>query len=56
MSFVEWLNMGGYAGYVWTSFGLTLVILVMNVVLARSRHRKQRLLARRRQANAEESR
>ena len=32
MSFGEFLDMGGYAFYVWTSYGITLVILVANVV------------------------
>ena len=32
MSFGEFLDMGGYAFYVWTSYGITLVILVANVI------------------------
>ena len=31
----EFLNMGGYAGYVWSSFGLTAVVLVWNWIDAR---------------------
>ncbi len=38
MRLQDFLHMGGYAGYVWSSFGLTLVVLVANVVLARRRH------------------
>ena len=32
MSISEFLDMGGYAFYVWTSYGITLVILVANVI------------------------
>jgi heme exporter protein D len=48
----EFLNMGGYAAYVWPSYGLTLVIIVLNIVwarrlLARSREEALRRLAMR---------
>lgn len=33
MSLTEFLHMGGYAFYVWTSYGLALVVLVVNVVV-----------------------
>jgi heme exporter protein CcmD len=39
----EFLRMGGYWAYVWPSYGLTLIIIVLNVVWAR------RLLARSRE-------
>lgn len=29
----EFLHMGGYAFYVWTSYGLTLVVLAINVII-----------------------
>ena len=32
MSFGEFLDMGGYAFYVWSSYGITLIILVANVI------------------------
>ncbi len=32
MSFSEFLDMGGYAFYVWSSYGITLIVLVANVV------------------------
>jgi heme exporter protein D len=32
-SWSEFFNMGGYAFYVWTSYGLTFVVLVLNIVL-----------------------
>ncbi len=33
MSFSEFLAMGGYGFYVWTSYGLTLFVLLLNVVI-----------------------
>jgi heme exporter protein D len=48
----EFLNMGGYAAYVWPSYGLTLAIIILNIVwarrlLARSREDARRRLAMR---------
>jgi len=48
----EFLDMGGYAGYVWPSYGLTLAVVVLNIVwarrlLARSREEARRRLAMR---------
>jgi len=44
----EFLAMGGYAAYVWTAFGLTAVVLVINIVGARreARQTRARLQAR----------
>ncbi len=49
---MEFLNMGGYAAYVWPSYGLTLAVIVLNIVwarrlLARSREDARRRLAMR---------
>jgi heme exporter protein D len=33
MTLEEFLNMGGYAFYVWTSYGLTLVVLLVNIIV-----------------------
>lgn len=33
MSIQEFFAMGGYGFYVWTSYGLTLVVLAANVVI-----------------------
>jgi heme exporter protein D len=46
----EFLDMGGYAAYVWPSYGLTLIVVVLNIVwarrlLARSREEARRRLA-----------
>lgn len=29
----EFLSMGGYAAFVWTSFGISLVVLLLNIVI-----------------------
>lgn len=34
----EALAMGGYGAYVWSSFGLTLIVLIVCVVQGRRRH------------------
>ncbi|MGW8368005.1 MAG: heme exporter protein CcmD [Gammaproteobacteria bacterium] len=48
----EFLHMGGYASYVWSCFGLTLIILVANVVTARRRLTNEITRARRRAAGS----
>lgn len=45
----EFLQMGGYAFYVWSSFGLTTVVLIANWWLAKRRYAQAALLVRRRQ-------
>lgn len=35
----EFLQMGGYAVYVWTSYGLTLLVLYINFILPVRRER-----------------
>ncbi|HEX5048677.1 MAG TPA: heme exporter protein CcmD [Gammaproteobacteria bacterium] len=35
----QFLAMGGYAAYVWTAYGITLLVLVLNVAAARRSHR-----------------
>jgi heme exporter protein D len=46
----EFLNMGGYAAYVWPSYGLTLVVIVLNIIWARRLLSRSREEARRRLA------
>ena len=36
MSFSEWLDMGGYALYVWGSFGVTALCMILEPLLLRS--------------------
>jgi heme exporter protein D len=33
MTLAEFFVMGGYAFYVWTSYGLTLLVLLVNIIL-----------------------
>ena len=33
MNWSEFFNMGGYAFFVWTSYGLTFLVIVANIVL-----------------------
>lgn len=40
MSLTEFLDMGGYGFYVWTSYGLALIVLVMNVWIPNWRRKK----------------
>jgi heme exporter protein D len=40
MSLQEFLHMGGYGAYVWTSYGLCAVVLIFNVMQSLSRQRK----------------
>ncbi len=32
MNWSEFFNMGGYAFFVWTSYGLTLIVVVANII------------------------
>lgn len=34
----EFFHMGGYAAYVWSAYGLSVVVLVLNVIAARKRN------------------
>ena len=46
----DFFDMGGYAAYVWPSYALTLVVVVLNIVWARRLLVKSREEARRRLA------
>ncbi len=37
---IEFLNMGGYALYVWGSFGMTALLMLAEPLLLRARHRE----------------
>ena len=39
-SWSEFFDMGGYAFYVWTSYGLTLVMVVANILMPILQRRK----------------
>jgi len=53
-SLAQFLAMGKYAAYVWPSYGLTLIVVVLNVIWARGLLRQAQLDARRRLAMQEE--
>ena len=40
MNVSEFLHMGGYAAYVWSSYGIWLVVMVVNVILPMNRLRE----------------
>ena len=42
----EFLNMGGYAFYVWTSYAFAMVILLVNIINPRRKHKNNLLKAR----------
>ncbi len=39
MSVSEFFAMGGYGGYVWVSFGVTLLLMLTEIIMVRARHR-----------------
>ena len=47
---MAWLNMGGYAGYVWPSYLLTLMVVALNIYWARRSLQRACSSARRRLA------
>lgn len=51
---MEFLRMDGYAFYVWTSYAVTLAIVILNIVWARGALARAREEARRRLAMSEE--
>jgi heme exporter protein D len=44
-SFSEFIHMGGYGLYVWGSYGVTLLLMLVEPVLAAKRHRRAVLTA-----------
>lgn len=44
----EFLDMGGYAAYVWPSYAVTFIVIALNVVWARRALTRAREAARRR--------
>jgi heme exporter protein D len=53
----EFFHMGGYAFYVWTSYGLTLIVLVANLIIPHNRERViLRSLARKLRRKARDNR
>ena len=56
MSLRDFLHMGGYAGYVWSAYGLTTLVLVLNWTSARRSESEQKFLALRRVTENKEGR
>ena len=55
MSLTEFINMGGYGGYIWTCYGLSILVLVGIGWTARRQLAEARVRALRRvEANREE--
>ena len=50
----EFLQMGGYASYVWSAYGVTLIVLVLNVWAAYRRHSEMRARVNRSESVAPE--
>lgn len=48
MSISEFVQMGGYAAFVWPAYAVALTVLIANVIGARSSHRRAIEEARRR--------
>ncbi len=40
LTMYEFLNMGGYAFYVWSAYGISLVVLIINAVIPSLREKK----------------
>lgn len=51
-SFADFIAMGGYAGYVWGSFGVTALIMLIEPIVV-VRHRKATITRLKRQLRAE---
>jgi heme exporter protein CcmD len=56
MSLREFLHMSGYAGYVWTAYGLTALVLLANWWAARRIEAEQNVSARQRMTTDKENR
>ncbi|HJR69680.1 MAG TPA: heme exporter protein CcmD [Gammaproteobacteria bacterium] len=50
---IEFLRMGGDGAYVWSAYGITLAVLVVNIWLVRAKHRAALSRARAIAAQAE---
>ena len=43
MNVAEFLDMGGYAAFVWPAYGIVAVALLLNLILPLKRHQRLRL-------------
>ena len=53
MSFTDFISMGGYATFVWSSFGIVLVVLILNVIAAK--RQRQQVIAEIKRINPEQA-
>lgn|GEM_PF-494195 len=53
--FIHFIQMGGYAAYVWTAYGLTAGVYLWNIVSARQSHTRAIKRARQRLVASAES-
>ena len=53
MTFTEFISMGGYATFVWSSFGIVLVVLILNVIAAK--RQRQQVIAEIKRINPEQA-
>ena len=53
MSFTDLVSMGGYATFVWSSFGIVLVVLILNVIAAK--RQRQQVIAEIKRINPEQA-
>jgi heme exporter protein CcmD len=56
MDLQSFFKMGGYAGFVWSAYGLTAVVLIVNWWAARRRESEELISAQRRTQQLKESR
>jgi heme exporter protein CcmD len=56
MDLQSFFKMGGYAGFVWSAYGLTAVVLILNWWAARRRESEELISAQRRTQQLKESR
>ncbi|MCG8381099.1 MAG: heme exporter protein CcmD [Gammaproteobacteria bacterium] len=49
----EFLSMGGYAQFVWPSYGLTLIVLAMNLIIAWQQNKQLKRTLKRRLKNSQ---
>lgn len=50
----EFFSMGGYAGYVWSAYGISVLVLLLNAVLPGRRERRELERLRRQYARSEQ--
>jgi len=39
-AFITWFNMGGYAAYVWSAYGVVFIVLMLNLLQTRAEQKR----------------